>query len=43
MAVIDILAMKAALAPGGRLFGLDIGSKTIGIAVSDSALKVAPP
>jgi putative holliday junction resolvase len=43
MAVIDILAMKAALAPGGRLFGLDIGSKTIGIAVSDSALKVASP
>jgi putative Holliday junction resolvase len=31
------------LAPGGRLFGLDIGSKTIGIAVSDSALKVASP
>ena len=43
MAVIDILAMKAALAPGGRLFGLDIGSKTIGIAVSDSALTVASP
>jgi putative holliday junction resolvase len=43
MAVIDILAMKAALAPGGRLFGLDIGSKTIGIAISDSALKVASP
>jgi putative Holliday junction resolvase len=43
MAVIDIVAMKAALAPGGRLFGLDIGSKTIGIAVSDSALKVASP
>jgi putative Holliday junction resolvase len=43
MAVIDILAMKAALAPGGRLFGLDIGSKTIGIAVSDSALRVASP
>ncbi|HEY8013466.1 MAG TPA: Holliday junction resolvase RuvX [Dongiaceae bacterium] len=43
MAVIDIVAMKAALTPGGRLFGLDIGSKTIGIAVSDSALKVASP
>ncbi len=43
MAVIDIVAMRAALAPGGRLFGLDIGSKTIGIAVSDSALKVASP
>ncbi len=43
MAVIDIVAMKAALVPGGRLFGLDIGSRTIGIAVSDSALKVASP
>jgi putative holliday junction resolvase len=43
MAVIDILGMKAALAPGGRLLGLDIGSKTIGIAISDSALKVASP
>lgn len=43
MAVIDIVAMKAALVPGGRLFGLDIGSRTIGIAVSNSALKVASP
>jgi len=27
--------------PGQRLFGLDLGSKTIGIAVSDGLLSVA--
>src|SRR5215831_13885378 len=43
MAVIDLLQMKAALPPGGRLLGLDIGSKTIGLAISDSALRVAAP
>lgn len=43
MPVIDILQMKAALPPGGRLLGLDVGSKTIGLAISDSALKVAAP
>ena len=43
MPVIDILQMKGALAPGGRLLGLEIGSKTIGLAISDSALKVAAP
>ena len=31
------------LARGERLLGLDPGSKTIGVAVSDSALKVASP
>ena len=31
------------LPPGGRLMGLDIGSKTIGVAVSDPALRVASP
>ena len=43
MPVIDILQMKEALAPGGRLLALDVGSKTIGLAISDSALKVAAP
>jgi putative Holliday junction resolvase len=33
----------AALAPGVRLLGLDVGTKTIGIAVSDPAFKVASP
>jgi len=43
MPVIELLEMKAALPSGGRLLGLDIGSKTIGLAISDSALKVAAP
>lgn len=39
----DPLAFAAALPSGGRLFGLDLGSKTIGIAVSDSGLRIASP
>jgi putative Holliday junction resolvase len=40
LAVTDLAAR---LAPGERLLGLDPGSKTIGLAISDSALKVASP
>jgi putative Holliday junction resolvase len=43
MPVIDIREMKQALRPGTRLLGLDIGSKTLGLAISDSALRVAAP
>jgi len=35
--------LPARLRPGQRLLGLDPGSKTIGVAISDSALKVASP
>ncbi len=35
--------LKAALKPGERLFGLDLGEKTIGIALSDVMLTVATP
>ncbi|MBT3398493.1 MAG: Holliday junction resolvase RuvX [Rhodospirillaceae bacterium] len=35
--------MKAALAPRARLLGFDLGSKTIGLAVSDSMLMVSSP
>jgi putative Holliday junction resolvase len=31
------------LAPGARIIGLDFGSKTIGVAISDAALRVAAP
>lgn len=31
------------LGPGARLMGLDFGTKTIGVAVSDAALRVASP
>ena len=41
MAVIDLAAL--ALAPGLRLLGLDLGEKTIGLALSDTLLTVATP
>ncbi|WP_237155518.1 Holliday junction resolvase RuvX [Oryzibacter oryziterrae] len=40
---LDPLAFTAALAPGARLFGLDLGTKTIGIAVSDEGFRIATP
>ena len=43
MAVVDIVALKAALAPSVRLIGLDLGEKTIGIALSDTRLTIATP
>jgi putative Holliday junction resolvase len=43
MPVIDLTSLKGALAPRARLLGLDVGSKTIGLAISDSALSVASP
>ena len=43
MAVVDLLNLKAALARQKRLLGLDVGSKTIGLAISDSSLRVASP
>ena len=35
--------LKAALAPKARLLGLDIGEKTIGLALSDTRLMIASP
>lgn len=43
MAVIPYTEMKAALPAGGRMLGLDVGDKTVGIAISDSNLVVASP
>jgi putative Holliday junction resolvase len=43
MAVVDLTNLKGSLAQGGRLLGLDVGSKTIGLAISDSNLRVASP
>lgn len=34
---------RAALPGGGRLLGLDVGTKTIGIAISDSGFAIASP
>lgn len=43
MSVVDLAGLKAALAPGQRLLGLDLGEKTIGVAQSDTLLTVASP
>ncbi|MET1025851.1 MAG: Holliday junction resolvase RuvX [Dongiaceae bacterium] len=43
MIVADVTALCAALPRHQRLFGLDLGEKTIGIAVSDPGLHVATP
>jgi len=43
MIIDDISALKAALRSGERLLGLDLGEKTIGLALSDTLLTVATP
>ncbi len=43
MSVPDIVALADRLAAGERLLGLDVGAKTIGLAVSDRGLTVASP
>lgn len=39
----DLASFAAALTPSARLIGLDLGEKTIGVAVSDTLLTVASP
>lgn len=41
--VVEITDLKSLHAPGKRLFGLDLGTRTIGIAVSDGILRFANP
>ncbi|HCP00936.1 MAG TPA: Holliday junction resolvase RuvX [Rhodospirillaceae bacterium] len=43
MPIVEPNNMKAALAPRTRLLGFDLGTKTIGLAISDSMLKVSSP
>jgi putative pre-16S rRNA nuclease len=43
MAIVSIPELKPLLAPGSRLLGLDLGEKTIGLALSDTLLTVATP
>ncbi len=43
MAVVEISALPAARPAGAPLVGLDLGEKTIGVAVSDTALMIASP
>ena len=39
----ELLALRARLAPGARLLGIDPGSQTIGLALSDVTLLLASP
>lgn len=43
MAVLDLLDLPAALPRYTPLVGLDLGEKTIGVAVSDATLSIASP
>ena len=43
MAICKLNDMPATLSSGQRLLGLDVGKKTIGLAISDAALVVASP
>ena len=43
MPVLDLAQLKTTIRPGARLIGLDLGEKTIGLALSDTLLTVATP
>ena len=43
MPILSLAELRSALAPRQRLLGLDVGEKTIGLAISDSDFKVAAP
>ena len=43
MIVADIRELRTAIKPGSRLLGLDLGEKSIGLALSDTLLTVATP
>lgn len=43
MKAFSLEELKSAVAPGTRLLGLDLGEKTIGLALSDTLLTIATP
>jgi putative Holliday junction resolvase len=43
MGIVSPEELRASLPPGARLLGLDLGEKTIGVALSDRLLSVATP
>lgn len=43
MAIVETAVLPTCLSPRQRLMGLDLGSKTIGVAISDPGLVVASP
>ncbi|MBM3535059.1 MAG: Holliday junction resolvase RuvX [Alphaproteobacteria bacterium] len=43
MAIRNISELKSLIRPGDRLLGLDLGTKTIGLAIADATLSIATP
>ena len=43
MPILALADLPAAIAPGTRLLAIDHGEKTLGLAISDSGLKIASP
>ena len=43
MPILEIIEFKSAIGSGNRLMGLDVGTKTIGLALSDLGRKLATP
>jgi putative Holliday junction resolvase len=43
MSVVDLLEFKSLIPPGARLLGLDLGERTIGLALSDISRTIATP
>jgi len=43
MSVVELSELKARLAPRSRLLGVDLGEKTIGLALSDTLITIATP
>jgi len=43
LSIVALADLRSQLAPGLRLLGLDLGEKTIGLALSDTRLTVATP
>ena len=41
--IVELAELGTRQPPGGRLFGLDLGTKTIGMAVCDGGLRIATP
>jgi len=41
--ILDLSEFKSTIAPNARALGLDLGEKTIGLALSDTSLSVATP
>ena len=43
MAVVDLSELKLQMTAGLRLLGMDLGEKTIGLAISDTLISIATP